>query len=402
VRDSVDYERVQPDDLISPWRDALDEVLPDLDLFDAHTHTGSNDPDGLRQSAEELLEALGRARARAVVFTMHEPDGYSTANDRVIAEAEASNGRLVPYCRLDPRHDPVGEAERCLAKGAKGIKLHPRAEDFRLADPRAEGIFALAHERRLPVIIHAGRGIPALGQDALNLSERYPDARLILAHAGVSDLAWIWRRVADHPGVFFDSAWWSPADLLTLFSHVPPGQILWGSDAPYGTPMLSVVIALRCALQAGLSPEQVRVIAGGQMQRLIEGGDPIDLGPAIGADTIAIDLLLERISTYLITMFGRLLIGEPAPDYLGLARLACEVGDDAPQAPVCRSVLSLLDRFEHFTAATPVARGDGRPRGPATRLPGLGVVLVAGVVARTPDVALPPDPEPVAVGERSG
>jgi predicted TIM-barrel fold metal-dependent hydrolase len=391
---------VQPDELISPWREALDEVLPDLDLFDAHTHTGSNDPDGMRQSAEQLLEALDRARARAVVFTMHEPDGYSAANDRVIAEAEASGGRLVPYCRLDPRDDPVREAERSLARGAKGIKLHPRAEDFQLADPRADGIFALAHEARLPVIIHAGRGIPALGRDALAISERYPDARLILAHAGVCDLAWIWRRAADHPNLFFDSAWWSAIDLLTLFSHVPPGQIVWGSDCPYGTPTLSVVIALRCALQAGLSPDQVRVIAGEQMQRLIDREDPLDLGPPPGADAIAVDLLLERVSVYLVTMFGRLIAGESAPDYLGLARLACEVGDDSPQAPVCRSVLALLDRFEH-TDPPPASEDGLPPTSPARRFPGLGVVLVASVVARTPDVALPADPEPVDVGERT-
>jgi predicted TIM-barrel fold metal-dependent hydrolase len=391
---------MQPDELILPWRQALDEVLPDLELFDAHTHTGSNDPDGLRQSVDQLLAGLDRAgAAHAVVFTMHEPGGYSDANDRVIAEAEASEGRLVPYCRLDPRHDPVAEAERCLAKGAKGIKLHPRAEQFRLADPLAEGIFALAHERKLPVIIHAGRGIPALGQDALDLAERYPDARLILAHAGVCDLAWIWRRVDDHPNVFFDTAWWSPVDLLTLFSHVPPGQIVWGSDAPYGTPSLSVILALRCALQAGVSPGELRVITSTQMERLLAGEDPLYLGPAPGADSLEIDLLLERVSTYLVTMFGRLIAGEPAPDYLGLARLACEVGDDAPQAPVCKSVLALLDRFEQFPPPPPP--DDGVPPGPARRFPGLGMVLVAAVVARTPDVPLPPEPEPVEVGERT-
>jgi uncharacterized protein len=393
---------VQPDELIRPWREALDESIPGLNLFDAHTHTGSNDPDGMRQSADELLAALDRADASgAVVFTMHEPDGYSAANDRVLAEAAASGGRLVPYCRLDPGDDPVREAERCLDAGARGIKLHPRAEEFRLADPRADGIFALAHERRLPVIVHAGRGIPALGQDALDLSGRYPGARIILAHAGVCDLAWIWRRIDDHPNVFFDTAWWSPVDLLTLFSHVPPGQIVWGSDCPYGTPSLAAVIGLRCALQAGVTPEQVRVLAGEQMRRLLDREDPIDLGPPPGADAIQVDLLLERVNVYLLTMFGRLLIGEMAPDYMGLARLACEVGDDSAQAPVCRSVLALLDRFEQFGAPPPPVEDDGRPRGPAMRFPGLGVVLAASVVARTPDVALPPDPEPVRVGERT-
>jgi predicted TIM-barrel fold metal-dependent hydrolase len=391
---------VQPDDLIQPWRDALDDAVDGLSLFDAHTHTGSNDPDGMRQSPQELLEALGRANAAgAVVFTMHEPHGYSEANDRILAEAEASGGRLVPYCRLDPRQDPVREAERCLEAGARGIKLHPRAEQFRLADPEADGIFALAHERRLPVIVHAGRGIPALGQDALDLSARYPDARIILAHAGVCDLAWIWRELDDHPNVFFDTAWWSPVDLLTLFAHVSPTQIVWGSDSPYGTPNLAATIGLRCALQAGLMPEQVRVIAGEQMKRLLDRDDPIDLGPPPGAGSPQVDLLLERIHLYLVTSFGRLMLGDMAPDYIGLARLACEVGDDVPQADVCRSVLALLDRFEEFPP--PTSEDHGGPAGPARRFPGLGVVLLASVVARTPDVPLPANVETGDVAERS-
>ena len=58
---------MQPDELIRPWRDALDDLVPGLNLFDAHTHTGSNDPDGMRQTVDELLDALARARARAAV-----------------------------------------------------------------------------------------------------------------------------------------------------------------------------------------------------------------------------------------------------------------------------------------------------------------------------------------------
>jgi hypothetical protein len=60
-------------------------------------------------------------------------------------------------------------------------------------------IIALAHERELPVLIHAGRGIPALGQDTVKLSEEFRGARLILAHCAISDLAWLWRLLPDHP-----------------------------------------------------------------------------------------------------------------------------------------------------------------------------------------------------------
>src|SRR5919197_2066044 len=113
------------DDLILPWLGRLREQLPGLELTDAHTHIGHNDPDGLSCSPDQLIEALELAGARGVVFPMHEPEGYPAANDRVLAVALESGGRLTPFCRLDPSTDPVREAERCLDAGAAGLKLHP-------------------------------------------------------------------------------------------------------------------------------------------------------------------------------------------------------------------------------------------------------------------------------------
>ena len=118
----------------------------------------------------------------------------------VIDEAAASDGRLFAFCRLDPHSDdPLAEAERALERGARGIKLHPRAERFALDHPGLERVFALADERRLPVLVHAGRGIPALGRHALEATARHPGLRLILAHAGISDLSWIWREAPAIP-----------------------------------------------------------------------------------------------------------------------------------------------------------------------------------------------------------
>jgi predicted TIM-barrel fold metal-dependent hydrolase len=389
---------VYADDLLRPWHDALVATLPPFEGFDAHTHIGSNDPDGFRCSPEELLASLAEVGARAAVFPMHEPDGYPPANDRVIAEAAASGGVLVPFCRLDPHADgAAAEAERCLDAGARGIKLHPRAEQFRLEEPETEPIFAVAHERRVPVLVHAGRGIPALGRDALDLAGKYPDARIILAHAAVCDLAWIWRYAADHPNLLFDTAWWNANDLLALFSLVPPGQIVWGSDAPYGTALQSQIHTLRCALQAGVDPAAMPVIAGEQMRRLVDREELVDLGPAPGGGSLSHDLLLERVSGYIQTATGRMMLREESEEYIALTRLACEVGEDAPQAPVCRSVLALLDRFERYIASRPEELEGATG---AQRFPGLHLVVTAGIVAMTPDVPVPPDPEPEDVGER--
>jgi predicted TIM-barrel fold metal-dependent hydrolase len=94
----------------------------------AHTHLGGNDPDGWGCSPVELTGAPDLARARAVVFPLMERAGYREANDTVPAAASAAEGRLVPFCRVNPHTSPVRELERGLAAGARGVKLHPRAE----------------------------------------------------------------------------------------------------------------------------------------------------------------------------------------------------------------------------------------------------------------------------------
>jgi predicted TIM-barrel fold metal-dependent hydrolase len=369
---------------LKPYLDRLSDDVGGLDLYDAHTHIGANDPDGFSQTPEQLLSALAPARARGVVFPMHEPDGYRAANDAVIEAAAASAGVVVPYCRVDPRDGALAEATRALDAGARGIKLHPRAEQFGLDEPGVRDVVALAHERHVPVLIHAGRGIPALGRHTVALSGEFPGAKLILAHAAISDLAWLWKVLPEHPNLFVDTAWWNPADLMALFCLAPPAQVLWASDSPYGLPVMSAVVALRCARQAGLGPDAVRSIAGGQMARLLEGEPGADAGPAPHR-VAALDPHLERVVTHLVTAMGRAFARMDPEEPIALARLAAAVGEDQECSAVCAAVLELLDLYEEHKHEPPI---DGRPFPPAGRF-----VVTALAVARTPDVPLPELPD---------
>ncbi|HYI35260.1 MAG TPA: amidohydrolase family protein, partial [Thermoleophilaceae bacterium] len=305
------------DHVTGPWWAELAAQVPGLDVIDVHTHIGQNDPDGFTCTTQELTDGLGAIGARGVVFPMQEPDGYPPANDMVIAEAASTDGRLTPFLRLDPEDAPLAEAERALAAGARGIKLHPRGEAFELDHPSLADVFALAGEQRLPVLVHAGRGIPALGHHAVALCERHPGLQLILAHACITDLAWIWRAAADLPNLFFDTSWWSASDLLALWTMVPPGQVLFASDAPYSPPAWAALNNLRCALQAGLSDDQVRLAFGGQTERLLGGQEPLDAGPAMGT-AVSVDPLLDRAHTFLVAAVGQALGGEEPAELLTL------------------------------------------------------------------------------------
>jgi predicted TIM-barrel fold metal-dependent hydrolase len=365
----------------TPWAAQMEEFVPGLSLFDAHTHLGDNDPDGMTQTPQELLDTLRASRAcGAFVFPMHELDGYPTANDMVIAAAAAaSDGLLTPFCRVSPNGGGAPEeALRALDAGAKGIKLHPRAEQFTLDHPAMGALAAIADERGLPILIHAGRGIPALGAHVVELAGQYPRARFILAHAGICDLSWIWRVAADLPNLLFDTAWWMPADLQTLFALVPPGQILFASDSPYGHTLVSAITQLRCALQVGLSVDQVRSIGSGQSLRIAAGGPLAPAGPAVGERDRASHVLLDRVAEFVMlgaiaTMRG----GDGGPEMLALARLACDVPDEIDDAPVFAVIRRLLETYDEVAAVEP----DNRRR--------LAFLILAATVARTPDVPVP-------------
>ena len=377
----VELGAIAADRLLEPWFACLRERLGVVGIFDCHTHLGCADPDGSCFDVAELLDAMDVVDGRAVVFPLAEPGSYRAANDRMLAVAAQTPGRLVPFCRVDPNSGALAELERAVGRGAAGVKLHPRAERFTLNEPAVRSVFAFADERRLPVIVHAGRGIPSLGRDALELARAFPRTPVILAHAAISDLAWIWQQAAGQRNLFFDTAWWNSADQLALFALVPPGQILFASDTPYGRPVASAALVLRAALAAGLKGEQIALVAGGQLERLLAGDEPLDLGPAPCATVPGPGPLLERVHTLLVAAAARLTAGYPADEYLELARLACKLPDDHPDAPAAGSIRELLDRHASHLATAPPHRGP--------RVPGIHLIFVAAAIARTPWLPLP-------------
>jgi hypothetical protein len=366
--------------LLPVFLDGRDGLGPD-DWFDAHTHIGQNDPDGRKATPDEILGGLDAAgHRRAMLFAMHEPDGYPAANDAVLAAAAASEGRFVALARIAPNSDgAVAEAERCLEAGATGFKLHPRSDAFGLPHPVVEQVVALAHERRAPVLFHAGRGIPHLGEAVVDLARRYPGARLILAHAGISDLGWIADEATELQNLFFDTAWWNVADQLQLYTTIPPGRILYASDMPYAPGVLAAFVFLRVSRAVGLGPEAVHSIAGAQMARIVAGEDPVDVGPAPGPDAVGRRVIeAERIVSYCAAGLQVAFRGMDPSEPIALARLACRTRRHGEVRDLLTYIDALLAIGQESAAAHPDV--------PFAIMP---ATLLAMVLAGTPEAGLP-------------
>jgi hypothetical protein len=249
------------------------------------------------------MSLLDRYRfAGAFMFCLDEHDrepAFTVPNDRTLAHAERSEGRLLPFVRLDLTARPLDEAHRCLDLGARGIKLHPRAQAFALSDERLQPIFALAVERDVPILIHGGRGLPPIAEDLEALVKRNDGVRLIVAHAGIADMAALAGRLGGIPGVFFDTSVWSGLDLLDLYRQVAPEQVMYASDYPYGRQPNSLLVSVRTAKLAGFDDKQLRLMLGGSVRRMIEGEELEPLSAPKGPSSLVQPLTFARIHQYI-------------------------------------------------------------------------------------------------------
>jgi hypothetical protein len=362
--------------------DETKALLPEGALvIDAHTHLG-RDEDGQSLTPGELIAFLDQAspNARACTFPLHDPErapAYQVPNDRVLRWAQESDGRLYPYCRLDPTEDPVGEAERCLALGARGIKLHPRAQAFGFGNAAAESIWRVAHETKVPILIHAGRGMPRMDPLA-DLALRYPDVTLVLAHAGIADQGMFAARLAEHPRILYDTSTFSVFDQLELFARVPAERIVFASDVPYGRPVGAIFTAMRIAAYAGLDDRERAALVGGTMLDVLEGRPLAEPKPPRLPEIRRVSGRLTRINGYVTMAFAAAISSGPPPDFaralpfVALARAVCRDPDPGPAGPALERIDGLLSAAEKAVTA-----------GGEDLRAAVGLVMAAAVIAAT-------------------
>jgi uncharacterized protein len=316
-------------DALAPFLAETERLRPaGTEVIDAHTHLGL-DEDGRSLSVAELLAQLDAAQARrACVFPLHDPErkpAYRVPNDRVLAWAAESERRLIPFCRLDPAEEPVTEAERCLAAGARGIKLHPRAQGFVFDGPEMQEVFQLAEDAHVPILIHAGRGLPPLAQGLVDVALSHPGAVLILAHGAICDQGILTSELSEHPGVLYDTSCFFPLDVTELFARVPAERIVFASDPPYGRPATGLYLALRVCAQAGLDEQTTAAVIGGTMAALIDGEGLPAVQPPRRGSSIVLSGRLARVYNYASLVGPALFMGtlEQAAAMLDMAIAAC-------------------------------------------------------------------------------
>jgi predicted TIM-barrel fold metal-dependent hydrolase len=128
-----------------------------------------------------------------------------------------------------------------VARGARGIKMHPAVQCVRPDDARAIRLYSMCGERNLTVLWHCGPvGIePRLGRylSQVRFYEKpiaeNPKTRFILGHAGalqMEDALWLVKKYSN---VYVETSSQSLSNVKRMVDTVDADRILYGTDWPF-------------------------------------------------------------------------------------------------------------------------------------------------------------------------
>lgn len=145
-----------------------------------------------RGTDEERLAQLDQLGVRAfpALSYAHQP-GMAADLNRWALEFAAANPPCLPSATFYPEPGVLGYVEKCLADGARMVKVHVQVGEF---DPREEvldPVWGLLADTGTPVITHAGSG-PLRGKHTgpgplAEVLRRHPRLTAIVAHMGLPE-----------------------------------------------------------------------------------------------------------------------------------------------------------------------------------------------------------------------
>jgi predicted TIM-barrel fold metal-dependent hydrolase len=242
-------------------------------LIDAHAHfyhagTGRTDWADVNAARFRAGDRIGITYHVASIlgsFGFTSPTYFSSPRDVTrgndvmleICAQESQRVRMMVAVNPNYTEHALSEIERCVARGAIGVKL---AASRRADDPLLDPIAELAAERGLPILHHIWqhrrREWPSQeisdGADLARLAARHPRVAFILAHiGGGGDYMHTFPAVVDAPNIYPDLSG-SGVDRGMLDSAIDAlgaQRLLWGCDLTIDTGLAKLraleVIGLR-------------------------------------------------------------------------------------------------------------------------------------------------------------
>lgn len=243
-----------------------------MEIIDAHGHIGrdkdlyptATDADAI--AAVLRACGIGRAVLTSLPGLEGDPEG---GHAELVAAVEKYPDLIAGYVDAEPVHDPdmlASVARRLDDAGMVGIKLHCEWSGVPFDDPVWLGIFRLADERRLPVLVH--------GVGPMDYVEKvcceFPGMTLIAAHAGSFDAegSLPWLQLASRvENLYVDTAGsvCFRGALDELWASCGLGKVLFATDFCY----LDAAYELGRPFGSSVSADAMRMLLSGNMAAVL-------------------------------------------------------------------------------------------------------------------------------------
>ncbi|RJO78391.1 metal-dependent hydrolase [Nocardia panacis] len=195
-------------------------------------------------------------------------DSYRTAWAELHRTLAAHPDRFVGFGSVPvdlPEDDIATLIDReVVGRGLRGIgELTPPAG----AAGRIEPVLAAAHDHGgLPVVVHGYAPTTAADLRALSrLATRYPKVPLVISQLGGTNWMAAIELVRDTPSMYLELSTANIIFAVRLAIREIPERTLFGSDAPYGDPVLA-----RTTVERVTPPGEVReLVLGGNLSRIL-------------------------------------------------------------------------------------------------------------------------------------
>ncbi len=248
-------------------------------VIDAHMHFDiplKAGVDEARRVMEQELELMAEAGVDGATGSLIEPlrcncVAHSEYNDFFAATSRGFAGRFWPWCVVNPLDDDAAdEIRRCYeVLGIKALKLHPWLQGFSCSDDYCNPVFEVCAELGMPINLHDGSPPYSATAGCGEVARRYPEAKVVLAHAGLNDQ---WRQARDLacelPNIYLTMSGPSMLAMQSIVDNVAADRIMYGSD--YGAGGVSLIhYRLDKIKQLEMDDDTRRMVLGETALRLL-------------------------------------------------------------------------------------------------------------------------------------
>ena len=213
-------------------------------IVDTHAHLGECCVFGLYSTKEEILQRMDECGVdSSIVQPYPGAKDYVQRHDEIAELCAQYPGRFFGIGSLSPhvgREKYQQEAERCI-KELKfvSLKLHTIGHAVNPLTPDGDLVFETAHALGVPAMVHTGMGIPfSLPSLCIPAANKYPDLKIVLAHAGGGILSAEAQVAASLcKNLYLETSWCLGEDIRWMISTIGTDHVMMGADLPSNVPV---------------------------------------------------------------------------------------------------------------------------------------------------------------------